>query len=143
MLGAVKAIGFFPNSDHFLIFVTLSLLGFTMLTFTFLQLAILGKGGTNDPEKAKQTAQGGSFFSTLLIGLFALLFFTDASSVAWTLCCFFGHVAGPAGIAAGRTRRRPCVTAPPHLPAWWLQGAEAAPTHPRAQLEARGSLPWP
>ena len=75
MLGAVKAIGFFPNSDHFLIFVTLSLLGFTMLTFTFLQLAILGKGGTNDPEKAKQTAQGGSFFSTLLIGLFALLFF--------------------------------------------------------------------
>ena len=28
--------------------VTLSLLGFTMLTFTFLQLAILGKGGTNE-----------------------------------------------------------------------------------------------
>ena len=95
MTAAVKVIGYLPNSNHLLLYVTLALLGFTSLTFTFLLLATLGKGGTNDPEKAKQAGQGGGFFATLLVGVFAILFFTDASYGAWAAC--FAAVRTPPG----------------------------------------------
>ena len=46
----------------------------------------------------------------------------------------------PEGMPAGCKCRLPCVTTPPHLPAWWLLGPRAAPTHPRAQPEQPGSF---
>ena len=58
---ALCAMGWFPRSDCFLLFVTLLLSGLACLAFTFVMVAS-SKGDANDPEKAKQAGQSGSFF---------------------------------------------------------------------------------
>ena len=89
---AFAAIGWFPNSDYELLWITLCLTGFSCIAFTFLIVSVL-KGGANDPEKSKQATMAISFFSFVaVLGVFALCNFADAPAVGWALACLFAQV---------------------------------------------------
>ena len=49
----MRAINVYPNSDYFLVFLSISFAGLTMLTWTFLIVAS-AKSDANAPEQAKQ-----------------------------------------------------------------------------------------
>mmetsp|Transcript_28624 Transcript_28624/g.87596 ORF Transcript_28624/g.87596 Transcript_28624/m.87596 type:complete len:1388 (+) Transcript_28624:205-4368(+) len=96
---AFAAMNWFPNSNYFLVWITLVLTGFATLAFTFLVLST-GKTGANDPEKSKQATMAVSFIVFILVmGIFALCYFFHAQAAVWAICCLCAHVAGLGGIS--------------------------------------------
>jgi ABC-type Na+ transport system ATPase subunit NatA len=103
---AFALINWFPNSNYFLLWITMLLTGFSTLTTTFLILAS-GKTSANDPEKSKQATMAVAFFSfAVVVGIFAACHFLDASAAVYGVMCLFAHVAGLSGVSAFVTAER-------------------------------------
>lgn len=103
---AFAAINWFPNSNYFLVWVTMVLTGLATLNFTFL-LVSTGKTSANDPEKSKQATMAIAFFSfVVVVGIFAACYFLGAPAAVWAIMCLFAHVAGLSGISTFVTAER-------------------------------------